>query len=280
MVNNHVDHPAWGGFAQRVLQWTPNPRNGKKSDQAHPPIHPLKLATNLNGNEQRVYELICRHFLACVSKDATGSETTVDVIVADEKFHATGLCIHERNYLDVYIYEKWNSKEIHKYQMGTEFQPTELTMLEGSTSPPSLLTEADLIALMDKHGIGTDATHAEHINTVKTRGTFCSLFVGRYSGQLKFTTRNITNSGYIGEIDGGYLVPGTLGMGLVEGYDTVELPLAYPELRAELERDLKLVCSGQKDPKHVLNEQIQKYKDVYKVITEKIEAIDAKLASR
>lgn len=174
-MNNHVDHPAWGGFAQRVLEWSPNPRNGKKSDQAHPPIHPLKLATNLSGNEQRVYELICRHFLACVSKDATGSETTVDVIVADEKFYATGLCIHERNYLDVYIYEKWNSKEIHKYQMGTQFQPTELTMVEGSTSPPSLLTEADLISLMDKHGIGTDATHAEHINTIKTRGTFCSL---------------------------------------------------------------------------------------------------------
>ncbi len=27
-------------------------------------------------------------------------------------------------------------------------------MTEGETSPPSLLTEADLISLMDKHGIG------------------------------------------------------------------------------------------------------------------------------
>lgn len=126
----------------------------------------------LQGNEKRVYELICRHFLACVSKDATGSETTVNVIIANEQFTATGLCIYERNYLDVYIYEKWNSKEIHNYQVGNTFQPTELSMPEGSTSPPSLLTEADLIALMDKNGIGTDATHAEHINTIKTRGNF------------------------------------------------------------------------------------------------------------
>ena len=31
----------------------------------------------------------------------------------------------------------------------------DLQMSQGETSPPSLLTEADLIALMDKHGIGT-----------------------------------------------------------------------------------------------------------------------------
>lgn len=128
-------------------------------------------------------------------------------------------------------------------------------MVEGTTTAPNLLTEADLISLMDKHGIGTDATHAEHINTIKERG-------------------------YIGEIQGGYLVPGSLGMGLVEGYESIKLPLAHPELRAELERDLKLICSGQKNPDLVLEEQVKKYKEVYKVITEKIQAIDATIGIR
>lgn len=41
-------------------------------------------------------------------------------------------------------------------------------MEEGKTSPPQLLSEADLIALMEKHGIGTDATHADHIDTIKS----------------------------------------------------------------------------------------------------------------
>lgn len=86
--------------------------------------------------------------------------------------------------------------------------------------------------------------------------------------------------GYIGEIGGGFLVPGTLGMGLVEGYDAVNLPLAYPELRAGLERDLKLICLGQRDPKEVLEEQIKHYKEAYKVITEKITDMDTKLAGR
>lgn len=167
LVQNHTAHPDWGAFAHRVLEWQPRPHNGNKSDQAHPPIHPTKMVQNLTGNEARVYELIVRHFLACVSRDAVGSETTVNVVVANEEFTGIGLCIHERNYLDVYIYERWNAKEIHNYEPGHTFEPTELTMISGKTSPPSLLTEADLIALMDKHGIGTDATHAEHINTVK-----------------------------------------------------------------------------------------------------------------
>lgn len=69
-------------------------------------------------------------------------------------------------------------------------------------------------------------------------------------------------------------------MGLVEGYDAINLPLAYPELRAELERDLKLICLGQRDPKQVLEEQIKKYREVYKVIAARITDMDNKLANR
>ena len=75
----------------------------------------------------------------------------------------------QRNYLEVYIYEKWSDKEILDYESIPEFQPSAIDLVGGQTQPPNLLTEADLIALMDKYGIGTDATHAEHIETVKTR---------------------------------------------------------------------------------------------------------------
>jgi DNA topoisomerase-3 len=39
-------------------------------------------------------------------------------------------------------------------------------MTQGETSAPKHLTEADLISLMDKNGIGTDATIHEHIKHV------------------------------------------------------------------------------------------------------------------
>jgi len=42
------------------------------------------------------------------------------------KFTAQGLMITARNYLDVYIYEKWNTKEIPVFDKGDEFQPTSI----------------------------------------------------------------------------------------------------------------------------------------------------------
>ena len=44
--------------------------------------------------------------------------------------------------------------------------PDDFTMEMGSTSPPNYLTETDLIELMDKNGIGTDATIHDHIKTI------------------------------------------------------------------------------------------------------------------
>jgi len=81
------------GFAGRLAAQGPNPRNGKKSDQAHPPIHPTKTADELTGNDKRIYELIVRHFLACCSKDAVGQETIVEIEIAEERVRIKGYCI-------------------------------------------------------------------------------------------------------------------------------------------------------------------------------------------
>lgn len=64
----------------------------------------------VQGNEGRVYEFIVRHFLACVSQDALGQETVVDISIAQEMFSTSGLMIIARNYLDVYPYDRWSTK--------------------------------------------------------------------------------------------------------------------------------------------------------------------------
>ncbi|CAH1132115.1 unnamed protein product [Ceutorhynchus assimilis] len=257
LVEQQQNDNQWGPFARRIMtEGGPTPRQGRKSDQAHPPIHPTKYADNLQGNEKRVYEYVVRHFLACVHKDAQGFETVVHADISGEKFTAKGLIILEKNYLDVYVYEHWNGKEINNYERGDTFNPTTLEMVESQTGPPKLLTEADLIALMEKHGIGTDATHADHIDTIKSRE-------------------------YVGLHDI-YFVPGNLGMGLVEGYNNIglEISLAKPTLRADFENDLKLICEGHKDAEVVRREQIARYKAMFQTVAEKMRLIDATLANR
>lgn len=74
---------------------------------------------------------------------------------------------------------------------------------------------------MDKYGIGTDATHAEHIEKIKTR---------------QYATLNKENR----------FVPGYLGLALVEGYDNMGFAMSKPHLRADLESQLKLICRGER----------------------------------
>lgn len=97
-------------FAARVLENGPNPHNGKKTDKAHPPIHPLKTGAGLSDAEGRIFELITRHFLACLSANALGQEVEVEIEIQGEAFEAKGLTILERNYLEVYIYDRWSDK--------------------------------------------------------------------------------------------------------------------------------------------------------------------------
>ncbi|XP_059126802.1 DNA topoisomerase 3-alpha isoform X1 [Peromyscus eremicus] len=254
LVEQQTLDPHWGGFAQNILErGGPTPRNGSKSDQAHPPIHPTKYTSGLQGDERRLYEFIVRHFLACCSQDAQGQETTVEIDIAQERFVAHGLVILARNYLDVYPYDHWSDKLLPVYEQGFRFQPSTVEMVDGETSPPQLLTEADLIALMEKHGIGTDATHAEHIETIKAR-----MYVGLTSDKR--------------------FLPGHLGMGLVEGYDSMGYEMSKPDLRAELEADLKLICEGKKDKFQVLRQQVQKYKQVFIEAVAKAKKLDEALS--
>jgi DNA topoisomerase-3 len=74
----------------------------------------------------------------------------------------------------------------------------QVKLVECQTCPPDYLTEAELITLMEKHGIGTDASIPVHIN-------------------------NISQRNYVTLASGRRLVPTSLGIILVHGYQKVSV---------------------------------------------------------
>ena len=262
LVIRQTQDGRWGAFAQSLVNGGfHQPRNGRNNDKAHPPIHPVNYVapTQLNDSERKVYEFVVRRFLACCSEDAVGEATDVEIEYGGELFHAHGLSVIARNYLDVYPYDKWESSQpLPQYTVGETLEPTEANMVDGQTTAPGYLTEPELIALMDANGIGTDATMAEHIAKIKEREYVIArpkngvaaaggpnTGRGRGRGRGRGTSARGGRVGrgdampQAGEGGGGGMqefIPTTLGVALIEGYDNVgfETSLSKPFLRKEV----------------------------------------------
>lgn len=240
----------------------------------------------LNDEEGRVYEFVVRRFLGCCSEDAKGSTTTIEIRYGPESFHATGLVVLERNYLDVYTYDRWESSQrLPEFTLGEVFEPTEANMTSGSTTAPGYLTEPELISLMDANGIGTDATMAEHIAKIKDREYVVTRQRGSGATSANDSRGSASRSGR-GRGRGGHsvagdantrggggggrggvmeFIPTPLGMALIQGYDKLgfETSLAKPFLRKEMETKMRAICAGNKVKREVVAEVLEQYREVY-----------------
>jgi len=251
IIEKQKDDRAWGEYSQELLNGDKfqTPRAGRHNDEAHPPIHPVNYVKigpgcNLNANQQKVYEFVVRHFLATCSKDAKGSTMNVELKWGSETFNATGLQVMETNFLDIYKYQTWKStNELPIFDMNEKVKLFSAELKNGKTSPPNLMTEAELIALMDANGIGTDATIAEHIDKIANRQ-----YISKVQKQRK-----------------SFLVPTTLGMALVDGFENLNLrnSLTKPFLRKNLELELKEICEGKKTKDRVTHDMIELYRESF-----------------
>ncbi|KAF7683140.1 DNA topoisomerase 3-alpha [Astathelohania contejeani] len=241
-----------GSIASKLVNSYSRPRCGKNNDQAHQPIYPLKSGAGLNSEESQIYEFVTRRFLACLDQDARGVETHVELEISGESFELSGLTIVEKNYLLIYYYEKWEEQKVSEFRVGEQYKVLGvenegvqnksciLFVYEGKTSPPEYLTEAELINLMDRHGIGTDATIHEHIQKIQTR---------KYA--IKKANR---------------ILPLDLGIFLIKAYEELGLELGKPLLRSKLEKDLKLICKGTVGKDEVIKKEICIYKKIYDIL--------------
>ena len=251
----------FGDYASRLLTNNnfQNPRAGQNDDNAHPPITPAKAVdpeSIADPIQRKIYSLVVKHYLACCSRDAVGRETELCLKIASEEFVAKGLMILEKNWLEIYQpWERWSTGqgELPKVAVGSRVRPTSLLMKDGRTNPPQPISEAELIAQMDRNGIGTDATIAQHITTMCDR---------RYA-----------------EKDGNQCFhPTKLGIALVEGYNSMGYQLNKPDLRRDMEAECSAVAAGRKSKDAVLVPVLAKMLDVFKKANEEASKLDDAVA--
>lgn len=233
-----------GEYARRLVNGFRQPRSGKNNDMAHSPIYPLKEGGGLSGHDRNVYEFVCRRFLGCLSDDAKGLETQYRLGIRNEEFELKGIKVLEKNYLEIYHYDRWEDKEVSAFALD-EIVDGELCIDEGKTVPPGYLTEAELIDLMDKNGIGTDATIHEHILKIQER---------------KYAVKT-----------GNEIRPLRLGSALVDAYESLGLEVYRPSLRKDLEMNLKRISKSEAARDAVVHREIGVYKGLYGILKSNID---------
>jgi len=259
LVQNQASDRRWGSFVTRLLnpsqddpvrfEW---PRAGKNNDEAHPPIHPTRPAPP-NGFESRdmdrLYEYIARRFLACCSVDAKGSETVIVAQVGAELFNAKGMIVERQGFYEVFIYDRWVDKDLPPVGTGDRVPIEALELRTGKTEPPPLLSESDLISLMDRHGIGTDATIAQHIQKILERGYVSKNHLKRFQPEL-------------------------LGLALVESYESCQVYLARPYMRAQQEQSLKQISTSSIGKNEMLESALASFGGMYELLETNARALD------
>lgn len=142
----------------------------------HPPITPMALVREgeITGDYWRLYDYISRHFLASIMPNQQYQRTKVTFSSKQsggETFVWSGNQILKPGFTAVFPWKDSESQNALPITMkqGETVELVEARMKEGQTSPPNYLTESDLIGMMEKLGIGTDASMAVHINNICER---------------------------------------------------------------------------------------------------------------
>ncbi|PIN88519.1 hypothetical protein COU61_04555, partial [Candidatus Pacearchaeota archaeon CG10_big_fil_rev_8_21_14_0_10_35_13] len=150
------------------------PVEGKKSDPAHPAIHPtgeLNGVNALDGQELKVYNLISKRFIAAFCDNAVLNNKTVTVTIPDfddkARFVAKGVSIKSHGWLNVYP-SKIDEKSVPDVNGNVDIK--EVRIEEKETLPPRRYSAASLVSELSKKNLGTKATRANIIETLYDRG--------------------------------------------------------------------------------------------------------------
>jgi len=248
-------HPTYGVFVSRLLDdgaFTA-PRRGIDVGD-HPPITPMRASTEdqVGGGEAwRLYDFIARHFIASVSPDCEYETQTARFDANGESFSAQGVRVITHGWTEIMPRRMIKDCPLPTCVVpGANVEMKSVRLRSEMTAPPGYLTESELIGIMEKNGIGTDASIPTHINNIQVRK-------------------------YVDIEKGRRMVPTQLGITLVQGYYAIDAELVLPTVRRHVEQQLDLVAKGEAPYEGVVSHTLAQMFDKFNFFTTNIAAMDA-----
>jgi DNA topoisomerase-1 len=228
------------------------PRNGAMDDGAHPPIYPT-AAYGGGGLLGKIWEYVARRFYAnAYAEDAVQQTHKAAIKIADVSFFADGRMVVKPGYMLYYPYFKPADQPVPQMRPGQVLTVVEVRLVEGETKPPPRLDEAELLRLMEKNGIGTDAT----------RATYPSLIVER-----RYASRQ-----------GGRYRPTLLGLKLVESLEKTDRRLVTPDTRKMVEQYMEALERGDAKLEECLETSLKTYGELLRLCRQRALEIGKHLA--
>ncbi len=194
--------------------------------------------SDLYPNENRVYDMIARRFIANFYPDSTVNLTTVLGSAGKVQFKVNGKTILDPGWRVVYGNQKIDDDKDDQQAVLPDFQlheqgPHEPSLKEGQTQPPKLYTEATLLRAMETAGKQVD--DGELRDLMKENG------IGRPSTRAAII-ETLFKRKYIAK-ERKSLVPTVNGIRLI---DTISTPiLKSVEMTGQWERKLRQIEAGE-----------------------------------
>jgi DNA topoisomerase-1 len=167
---------------------SPSPRQyttkAKGAQEAHEAIRPsgstfrTPQETGLSGREFQLYDLIWKRTMATQMADARQTQMTMHIGVEDAVFRASGKRIDFPGFFRAYVEGSDDPNAAIEDQevilpdlkQGDHPRCQNLEAIGHETQPPARYTEASLVKMLEKEGIGRPSTYASIIGTIIDRG--------------------------------------------------------------------------------------------------------------
>lgn len=161
-----------GSFRNQIakLKKPYKPNEGKKTDAAHPAIHPTGvIPKELATDDRKLYELITYRFISVFGENGLLESMKTSLKIGDQDFSFSRKRMAKLGWMELTPFKKAENDSFPTISKDDELLVEAVRSEEKETKPPARYNQASLIRELEKRGLGTKSTRANIISILYDR---------------------------------------------------------------------------------------------------------------